>query len=142
MKKLFILILLAFLIAGAGEKSQMERVAENIVSISVQSGAGFSTRWTIFCDIEHCKVSESFYYVLAAGDEYVVYVQSEDGEHSVVVQSIFDRAAYCMTYPLPDCTSAAVEPVIGGEITGDGSVIVRYLTGPDCTETEQTIEIP
>jgi len=141
LKKLFILILLAFLIAGAGEKCRTEGVDENTVSVSVQTGAQASTKWTIFCDTEHGRVSETFYYVIASRGEYVVYVQYKEGEYSIIVQNMFDRTAYCKAYPLYDCAPIASDVVLEGRITGD-SVTVAYLTGTDFTETERIIDLP
>ena len=142
MRKFFVLIVLALIIVSAGEKCKTERVTEDVVGVAVQTGTGRSTNWAVFCDTKHGQISETFYYVLGAQDEYVVYVQREDGMCSVVIQNMFDRLAYYESYPLEDCAQGAADVVRDGQFTGDGCVVITYLSGSDYAEKEIVISLP
>lgn len=120
---------------------KIKEITPDILEVTVQAGTGLSTNWAVYCDVESSRVSEVFHYVLLAQGEYVLYADYKNGEHSVTVQNMFDKAAYCQTYPLADC-SPAVDLVTGAKPGSEGTAIVTYLTGETYTPTEITVTIP
>ena len=96
----------------------------------------------MYCDVENSKVSEAFQYVLMAQGNYVLYANYENGEHSIIVQDIFDKSQYYKKHILANCSPVAGDVVIGAKPNGEGIAIVTYLTGENYTETELTIEFP
>lgn len=119
----------------------------NMVSVTVyelitQTGTGLSTNWAVYCDVKDSKVSETFQYVLMAQGNYVIYADYENGEHSVIVQNIFDKSKYYKKHILTNCSPVAGDVVIGAKPNGEGIAVVTYLTGNDYTETELTIKLP
>ena len=124
------------------QEPRIEKVTDRVYSVTVQAGTGLSTNWAVFCDAEKGTVSETFHYVLMAQGDYVVYVARDNGQTSIVVENIFDKAAYCQAYPLSGCSAVAGDVVLGAEPKGDGIAAVTYLTGDNYTETTLTIQFP
>lgn len=119
----------------------IKQVDTNILGVTIQTGTGLSTNWAIYCDVEKGQISETFQYVLGAQGDYVIYVTYKNGQHGIVVQDIFDKAAYCQAYPLEDCSPVAADVVVGCEFNGNGTATITYLTGEDYTETDLIIDI-
>ena len=86
--------------------------------------------------------SETFQYVLMAQGNYVLYANYENGEHSVIVQNIFDKSEYYKKHILANCSPVVGDIVIGAKPNGEGIAVVTYLTGNDYKETELTINFP
>ncbi|MBP3392874.1 MAG: hypothetical protein J6L76_08860 [Clostridia bacterium] len=128
--------------SNATHEPTVEQVNTYILGLKVQTGTGKSTNWAVYCDVENSKVSETFQYVLMAQGNYVIYANYENGEHSVIVQNIFDKSAYYKKHVLTDCSPVAADVVIGAKPNGAGIAVVTYLTGNDYTETELTIKFP
>ena len=124
------------------QEPRIEKVTDHVYSVTVQAGTGLSTNWAVFCDAENSRVSEPFHYVLMAQGDYVIYVTRENEQTSIVVENIFDKAAYCQAYPLSGCSAVAGDVVLGAEPKGDGIAAVTYLTGDNYTETTLTIQFP
>ncbi len=127
---------------NVSREPDIEKVNTYILGLTVQTGTGLSTNWAVFCDVENSKVSETFQYVLMAQGNYVIYVNYENGEHSIIVQNIFDKSAYYKKCILTDCSPVAADVVIGAKPNGEGVAVVTYLTGEDYKETELTIKFP
>ena len=120
----------------------IEQVNTNILGVTIQTGTGLSTNWAIYCDVEKGQISETFQYVLGAQDDYVIYVTYENGQHGIVVQDIFNEAAYYQTYLPENCSPVAADVVIGCEFNGSGRATITYLTGEDYTEENLIIDLP
>lgn len=127
---------------NAAREPNVEQVNTYILGLKVQAGTGQSTNWAVYCDVENSKVSEPFQYVLMAQGDYVIYVNYENDEHSVIVQNIFDKSQYYKKHILTNCSPVAGDIVIGAKPNGEGIAVVTYLTGNDYKETELTIKFP
>jgi len=127
---------------NATREPKIEQVNTYILGLTTQTGTGLSTNWAMYFDVENSKVSEAFHYVLMAQGNYVIYANYENGEHSVIVQNIFDKSQYYKKYTLTNCSPVAGEIVIGAKPNGKGIAVVTYLTGNDFKETELTIKFP
>ncbi len=127
---------------NATREPEFWEVAPGIYGLVTQTGTGKSTNWAIFCDVEKGLVSDVFYYVLASKDNYVVYANVEESKHSIVVQNIFHKSAYCKTYELETVSPVAADFTTGCKFDSNGNITVTYLTGEDHTETEMVIPIP
>ena len=127
---------------NATREPDVEQVNTYILGLKVQTGTGQSTNWAVYCDVENSKVSETFQYVLMAQGNYVLYANYENGEHSIIVQDIFDKSQYYKKHILANCSPVAGDIVIGAKPNGEEIAIVTYLTGENYTETELTIEFP
>jgi len=122
--------------------AEINQVGSKVLEFSTQAGTGISTRWAVYCDVENSRVSETFYYVLMVHENYVVYGDYKNGEHSVVVQDLFDKSAYYKEYTLTNCSPVAADVILKAETNGEGSVVVTYPTGDDYKVTELTINLP
>ena len=127
---------------NASREPNVEQVNTYILGLKVQTGTGQSTNWAVYCDVENSKVSETFQYVLMAQGNYVIYADYENGEHSVIVQNIFDKSKYYKKHILTNCSPVVADIVIGAKPNGEGIAVVTYLTGTDYKETEFTIKFP
>ena len=116
-------------------------VNTDVVGISVQTGTGLSTNYAQYYDLENSEISKTFYYVLAAEDDYVVCADYRDGEHYIVVQDIFDKEQYYQEYKLENVSPVATDFVVDGYFDTKGNVNITYLSGDDYTETNYTIVI-
>ncbi len=118
-----------------------QTVSADVVGISLQTGAGLSTNYATYFDLENSKTSETFYYVLTAKDGYVVYADYRDGEHFIIVQDIFDKEQYYQEYKLENVSPVAADFVVDGYFNTKGNVNITYLSGEDYRETNYTIVI-
>lgn len=114
----------------------------DIAQVMLQTGTGLSTNWAKYCDIMDGRVSETFHYVLGARGEYVVFVEYENNQHSIVVQNMFDKSAYYEAYPLDDASPVAADIVSDFKLEERGDAVITYYKGADYTETEITVEMP
>ncbi len=119
-----------------------QKVSSDVVGISVQTGTGLSTNYATYFDLENSKISEIFYYVLSAKDDYVVYGDYRNGEHFIVVQDIFDKEQYYKEYKLENVSPVAADFALGCEFDGDNNATITYLIGEEYNETKITIDIP
>ena len=120
---------------------KINMVSVNVYELITQTGTGLSTNWAVYCDVENSKVSETFQYVLMAQGNYVIYANYEKGEHSVIVQNIFDKSEYYKKHILTNFSPVAADFALGCEFDSDNNVTITYLTGEDYTETKLTIDI-
>ncbi len=116
-----------------------QKVSADVVGISIQAGIGRSSNYAKYYDLENSRISETFYYVLAAKDDYVVYAEYRDGEHYVVVQDIFDKEQYYKEYILENVSPVAEDFVVDAYFNTKGNVNITYLSGENYTETNYTI---
>lgn len=117
-------------------------LTESIYQITHQAGTGLSTNWAVFYDGESNRISETFQHVLGAKDQYVVYSQSEGDVHYIIVQDIFDPAAYKKTYEGLDPSTMVADCIMGIEYDPDGNMVVRYLSGENNEEAVFPVELP
>ncbi len=120
----------------------INQIKTTVYELKTQTGTGLSTNWAVYCDVENSKVSETFYYVLAAQGDYVVYANYKDSKHFITVQSTFDKSVYYKTYELENVSPVAADFALGCEFDGDNNAIITYLTGENYNETKITINIP
>lgn len=111
----------------------------DVVGMCIQAGTGLSTNNATYFDLEYSKISETFHYVLAAKNGYVVYADPRDGEHFIVVRDIFDKEEYYQEYKLENVSPVAADAVIDGYFNAKGNINITYLSGEDHTETNYTI---
>ena len=124
------------------QEPRIEKQTDHVYSVTVQAGTGLSTNWAVFCDVENSRVSETFHYVLMTQGDYVIYATRENEQTSIVVENVFDKAAYCKAYPLSGCSAVAGDVVLGAQPAGEGTAEVTYLTGDDYTQATLTIQFP
>lgn len=128
--------------ADTTKEPEIREVSAGVYELITQTGTGLSTNWAVYCDTDNSKVSETFTYVLGARDSYVIYVDYENKEHTITVQNIFDKSAYCETYKLENESAVAADIVVAMEFNDQDDFVVTYLSGEDFTKTDLTIDIP
>ena len=114
-------------------------VSTDVVGISIQAGTGLSTNYAKFFNLESSKISETFYYVIDAKDDYVVYADYRNGEHIIIVQDIFDKEQYYKEYKLENVSPVAADFIVKGGFNKKGNINITYLSGNEYTETDYTI---
>lgn len=115
------------------------RLTDSVYEFTLQTGTGLSTNWAVFYDSRNNSISETYQYVLGARGDYVIYVGHEGDQEHVIVQNIFDPAAYRQVYALDRHSKG--DTSARGEYTADGNMTVRYRT-EDGTEAAITVELP
>ncbi|MBR3803301.1 MAG: hypothetical protein IKK37_07665 [Clostridia bacterium] len=120
-------------------KPKVNVINEDLLSISVQTGTGISTRWTIYCDVNCGNVSDTYYSVLGEYEENVVFVNYDNGRHSVIIQDIFNQGEYLKEVVLED-VSETVDPIVD-YVKFDDKIKIMYLKGNNFLETELIIEM-
>lgn len=120
----------------------IEQVSEDVVGVWRQAGTGRSTNLAQYCNINTGALSEVFYYMVGAAGNYVVYVNYEDGQHSVVVQHIFDGTAYYCEYVLSDASPVAADVHVELQFTDEDTALFTYLTGENFDEKTIILDIP
>lgn len=118
------------------------RLTDSVYEFTLQTGTGLATNWAVFYDGESNRLSETFHYVLGAKDQYVVYCQREGDVPYIIVQNIFDPAAYKKTYEVPDPSTMVADCIMGIEYDPDGNMAVRYLSGENYEEAVFLVELP
>ena len=131
-----------FEIENVVREPKINMISVNVYELITQTGTGLSTNWAVYCDVENSKISETFYYVLGAKGDYVVYADYEEGKHFIIVQNIFDKSVYYKTYELENVSPVAADFALGCEFDGDNNAIITYLIGEEYNETKITIDIP
>lgn len=125
---------------GVSKEPKVSIINEDVLSISVQTGTGISTRWTMYCDVNSGTVSDAYYSVLGEHAENVVFVNQDNGTYSIVVQNFFDKEQYHISTVLANA-SQVTDPVVSFEKLSDAKAKVIYLRDEDYIETETTIEL-
>ena len=120
-------------------KPKVNVINEDLLSVSVQTGTGISTRWTIYCDVNSGNVSDTYYSVLGEYEENVVFANYDNGRHSVIIQDIFNKCDYLKEVVLED-VSETVDPIID-YVKFDDKIKIVYLKGDNFLETELIIEM-
>jgi len=115
----------------------IEEVTENLLKVSVQTGIGRATRWTMYCDVVNGRVSDGFYYVLAETEDKVVCVEYNE-QYNVVVRDIFNREKIYGGTVLEDVYT--VEPIVECKKV-DNKLKIVYLKGNDYTEEEVVVQV-
>lgn len=125
----------------AAREPRITQITPTLYELCTQAGTGLSTNWAVFCDVDKRLVSETFYYVLVAKDQYVVTADCAYGEHYIVVQSIFDREQYYKEYKLENVSPVAADFVVNFKMKKDECIVI-YPVGENYTETEFAIPFP
>ena len=120
-------------------KPKVNVINEDLLSISVQTGTGISTRWTIYCDVNSGNVSDTYYSVLGEYEENVVFVNYDNGRHSVIKQDILNKGEYLKEVVL-EHVSETVDPIVD-YVKFDNKIKIMYLKGNNFLETELIIEM-
>lgn len=124
---------------NVSRKPKVNVINEDLLSISVQTGTGISTRWTIYCDVNSGNVSDTYYSVLGEYEENVVFANYDNGRHSVIIQDIFNKGEYLKEVVLEDA-SETTDPVVD-YVKFDDKIKIIYLKGNNFSETELIIEM-
>ncbi len=125
--------------SGISRQPQVNVIDEDLLNISVQTGTGISTRWTIYCDVNSGNVSDTYYSVLGEYAENVVFVNYDNGRYSIVIQDVFDNGKYFKEVILEDVSEVA-DPVVEF-VKLDDKIKIVYLRGDDLLESELIIEM-
>ena len=111
-----------------GEEPTIEEVGK-LQAVSLQTGTGKATRWTIYYDPRTGQLSEPFMGVLNTNGELVVYIAP--GGKAVCVSKIFGQHYERFEAFSEDLASTA-EPFVGAELSTNGkSFSLTYLSGAD-----------
>lgn len=124
---------------GIAREPEVNVINEDLLSISVQTGTGLSTRWTVYCDVSSGTVSDPYYSVLGEYAQNVVFVNYDGGTYRVAVQNIFSQQPH-KEIILEDAAKVP-DPVVAFEKSDDGKANVAYLKGDGHAETEIMIEV-
>lgn len=111
------------------------------MQLSVQDETGLSTNHAKYYDLKNSKKSKNFDYVLTAKDNFVVYADDRNGEPIIIVQDIFDKDKYYEEYPLENVSPVGADFAVDGHFDEKGNIIITYLSGENCVETDYTIEL-
>ncbi len=124
-------------------ESQKEPVftsaGEDILRMTVQTGTGLSTNYAVFYDLKNGDISDTYHYVLAAENGYVVCIEYKGGEHFAVVDGLFLNAPYHTELKL-ESAAAPAEFTPEASFDASGNVTVTYPTD-DGKETTCSIEL-
>ncbi len=128
---------------GVVREPKVNQIDVTVYELITQTGTGLSTNWAVYCDVENSKISDTYYYVLAAQENYVICGDFKNGQHFIIVQEIFDADGDCYykEYKLENVSPVA-DFVIDCKIDTNGNSVVTYLTGDNYTETDLTIYLP
>ena len=118
---------------------EISTITPNIYGVSLQAGTGLSTKWTVFCDVKSGMVSETFYSVLGAMGDRVVYATHLDGKAYIIVQNMFDKEVFYKEIYLKNASSVAADFIVDYELNEIANLSVTYLTSEDYKE--KTIQI-
>ena len=111
-----------------GEEPTIEEVGK-LRAVSLQTGTGNATRWTIYYDPGTGQLSEPFMGVLNTDGELVVYI-APDGK-AVCVREIFGQY-YERFEAFSEDLALTAEPFVGAELSKNGkSFSLTYLSGAD-----------
>lgn len=120
-------------------RPELLTLSPSVYGLLTQTGTGLSTNWAVFFDVETGQVSETFEYVLISQEDYVAYVNYEEGKPSLVVQNIFDPTVYHEVYELE--TNIPLTS-IDYEYNSSGKLVVTYPTDENQTEVQKEIPLP
>ena len=121
-----------------GKEPTIEEAGE-LQAVSLQTGIGNATRWTIYYDPRTGQLSEPFIGVLDTDGELVVYI-APDGK-AVCIREIFGQYYERFEEFSEDLASTA-EPFVGAELCEDGqSLTLTYLAGNNFHKTTERIEL-
>ena len=125
----------------ADREPRVTRLSSAIYELLSQTGTAISTNWAVYCNAKTGEVSHIFQFVLAATEEYVVYVTQEEGAAYVIVEGSFDRDLYQEKLPLAG-VSAVEEFIVSCVFDEDGNAVVTYLAGEEHTPTQLSFPMP
>lgn len=115
-------------------------VNNDVLKSSIQSGTGIATCETTYFDVETGKVSEAFYSVLGEYKDKVLFVDYDNGQFKIAVQSIFNKDTFYKATVLDD-VYVATDPVVDFKISDEGTAEITYLKGTDYKETKLLIDL-
>lgn len=125
---------------GLTKEPKIKMVSDSVIGVSVQAGTGISTQYTVYGNIYTGQISPTYWSVLGEYENKVVYTDYEDGQHSIVVQDIFDKNVFYKKEIISEVFVAA-DPVIDIQISPDGIATITYVKGENYTETEIKIDL-
>ena len=127
--------------SGSSEISpSLWAVGDYMMQLYVQDGTGLSTNHAKYYDLKNSKKSKTFDYVLTAKDDRVVYADHRNGEYMIIVQDIFDKEKYYKEYKLENVSEVGEDFAVDGRFDEEGNIIITYLSGENCEETDYTID--
>ena len=120
---------------------RITRLSDAVYELLTQTGTDLSTNYAVYCNAKTGEVSNVFSYVLAATEEYVVFVTLEEGVAYVNVEGSFDRELYQEKLPLTDAATTE-QFIVSCVFNEDGNAVVTYLAGEALTETQLSFVMP
>lgn len=113
-------------------------ISSKIGKLEISSGTGRGSLGTMYFDIELCKVSSCFYYVVAQNEQYVAFFNGVN----IVVQDIFNDNAYKENIILSNNLAKVEEPVISAEFSNNAkSLIIEYVADNNLESISETVDI-
>ena len=111
------------------KEPKIEITEDNFVLLTIQAGAGQSTRWGVFYDSQKELFSDWYYGILDQKNGMVVYALP----NGVAVKELFNDEGYYREFcDFGEELSAAIEPILEAEINDGGKTLnVVYLAGSD-----------
>lgn len=113
----------------------------DVLGIYIQAGTGQATRCFTYYDLEKGLISESFSYVLAAKNGYLVRADRIDGREAIIVENIFDRDLYYREYYPENATTKLMDFAQDAYFNEKGQIVVTYLTGDGWETAEFVINL-
>ena len=110
-------------------------LSASVLEVSAQAGSGLSTNRSVFCDVKTSNVSDTFYYVLGAKDDYVFYVKYIDKVHTIICQNIFHPEALTQEYRVED-DLVVLDSFSKADFETEGVATISYLTGDAAIQQE------
>ena len=114
-------------------------LSPSVLEVSTQAGTGLSTNRSVFCDVKNSNISETFYYVLGAKDDYVLYIKYENNVHSIICENIFDPKAPKQKYRVED-ELVVLDSFSKADFETEDVAKISYLIG-NATITKKYITI-
>ncbi|MDP4120584.1 MAG: hypothetical protein Q8876_05975 [Bacillota bacterium] len=115
--------------------------ANNIVSVSLQTGTGIETKWIYFYNTLTNKLSQTFYGVFDECNNLVAYY-GQDGK-SIIVQDIFDKSQYYREISsFKDTLAKDTSPIINAKFSKDlKSICITYLSQNDHNKISENFNV-
>lgn len=114
-------------------------IKNNLIRVFMQGGTGIGTQWSLFYDYVRGFFSEVFTGVFDQNQGNIAYAT----QNKVIIQDIFAESEYYVEIEAFDHTlSPVAEPIKDVAFLNNGKrVIITYLTGLNCREVYDIIEL-
>ena len=110
-------------------------IDEETIQIHITVGTG--TFYCFYYDIVNDRFSGQYDSPVAAKYHKVAYLENIDGETALIIEDIFDKGSYREEFFLD--FSSVVAPVLYAGFSGEGTLIITYLSGELCEEKTQEL---